>query len=99
MQRISVGVREAKANLSKLLRQVRRGAHVLITDRGHPVGQIIPVDKKSLPLASRLEELEYSGILEPVAAGRARGARLPPPLSLPKSIRAQELLQRDRDRL
>ena len=99
MPTISVGVREAKANLSKLLRQVRRGAQVLITDRGHPVGQIIPVDKKTLPLESRLKDLENNGILEPEPVRRSRSARLPPPLLLGKSIRAQELLQEDRDRL
>lgn len=31
-----VGVREAKVNLSKLLREVQRGAEVIITDRGKP---------------------------------------------------------------
>ena len=99
MPTISVGVREAKANLSKLLRQVRRGAQVLITDRGHPVGRIIPVDTKALPLQSRLKELENRGILEPEPVSPTRGARLPPPLLLGKSIRVQELLRKDRDRL
>ncbi len=37
------GVREARQNLSVLLEEVKRGAEVLITDRGKPVARLVPL--------------------------------------------------------
>ena len=34
MQPITVGVRDAKINLSKLLKMVRNGSEIILTDRG-----------------------------------------------------------------
>ena len=39
-----VGVRELKSNLSAVLKEVRAGRIVLITDRGRPVGRILPAE-------------------------------------------------------
>ena len=52
---ISVGIREAKINLSKLLKRVMKGQEVVITDRGKPVGKVVPIPKEHLPMA-RSEE-------------------------------------------
>ncbi|MCI0774033.1 MAG: type II toxin-antitoxin system prevent-host-death family antitoxin, partial [Chloroflexi bacterium] len=38
----SVGIRELKNRLSKYLRAVKAGQTILITDRGRPVGRLIP---------------------------------------------------------
>ncbi|HEY52309.1 MAG TPA: type II toxin-antitoxin system prevent-host-death family antitoxin [Caldilineae bacterium] len=43
----TVGIRELKTHLSKYIRQVKQGSIVLITERGEPVGQIVPVREKT----------------------------------------------------
>jgi prevent-host-death family protein len=43
MQSASVGIRDAKIHLSKYLKLVQQGTEVIITDRGRPVGKIIPI--------------------------------------------------------
>jgi prevent-host-death family protein len=39
---LEVGIRELRADLSRLLRQVRAGEELLVTDRGKPVARILP---------------------------------------------------------
>ena len=78
MSEMSVGVRELKSRLSEYLRRVRAGETVLITDRGQPVGRIVPVGQS---LDERLEAMAQGGLilwsgnrLSPVApVARARG--------------------------
>lgn len=80
MPESSVGIRELKANLSKYLRRVKSGRTVLITDRGKPVGRIVPVEQ---PLEERLQSMMEAGLLvwsgnnlEPMEPlGRVRGER------------------------
>ena len=55
MQSIHVGVREAKISLSKLLKMVKNGNEVILTDRGRPVGKIVPLEEESLPLDVRIK--------------------------------------------
>ncbi len=55
MQHVSVGIRDAKINLSKLLKIVQKGSEVILTDRGRPVGKIVPVKPESLPLLERVK--------------------------------------------
>jgi len=93
MAELNVGIREAKANLSKLLRMVEKGKEVVLTDRGRPVGKLVPIDKKALPLASRIKEMEEAGILEPLTGKGDR--RLPPAIQVEKGM-AQRLLEKDR---
>jgi prevent-host-death family protein len=94
MRTINVGVREAKINLSKLLKRVMQGQEVVITDRGKPVGKIMAVSQDHLSLAERIKKMEEQGLLGPVPKGRA--TRLPPPLPAREDV-AQEFLQEDRD--
>ena len=91
---ISVGVREAKINLSKLSKSVIRGQEVIITDRGKPVGRIVPIPPDQLPLAERIGRMEEQGLL--ARAPKEEAMRLPPPL-LAEEGAAQEFLQEDRD--
>lgn len=96
MANLNVGIREAKANLSKLLRMVEKGKEVVLTDHGRPVGKLVPIDQGALPLSSRIKMMEEKGILEPVTG---KGPRpLPPPIPVEKGM-AQTLLAEDRDRL
>jgi prevent-host-death family protein len=77
---MSVGIRELKGHLSEYLRRVRAGETVIITDRGQPVGRIVPVAQ---PLEDRLEAMAQAGLilwsgrkLEPMApVARTRGER------------------------
>jgi prevent-host-death family protein len=41
-----VGIREAKAHLSKLLRQVAGGEEIVITRDGVPVARLVPVEER-----------------------------------------------------
>lgn len=94
MQPISIGIREAKMNLSKLLKNVQKGEEIIITDRGKPVGKIVPVTQDSLSLAERIKRLERQGWIEPQK--KETQGPLPSPLPLPDEI-AQKYLQEDRN--
>ncbi|MBS3987272.1 MAG: type II toxin-antitoxin system prevent-host-death family antitoxin [Erysipelothrix sp.] len=94
MEKINIGIREAKANLSKLIQDVQGGREIIITDRGAPVAYLGPVKKDKLSLKQRLSELEKAGIIEPP---KKKIKNLPPPLHLPDQ-KAQVILQEDRDR-
>lgn len=87
------GVREAKARLSRLLRDVQRGKEWVITDRGKPVARLSPPSGSDLPLEERLRRLEDAGLIEPL---RRPARDLPPPLPLKKGL-AQRWLKEDRD--
>ena len=94
MQSIHVGVREAKISLSKLLKMVKNGNEIILTDRGRPVGKIVPLEEESLPLEVRIKHLEEQGIIETQAEKTRK--EIPPPIPLQHGI-AQRLLQEDRD--
>jgi prevent-host-death family protein len=56
-----VNIRELKANLSKYLKQVKAGETVVITERGKPIGRIIP---ETGSLENRLAGLVQAGLAE-----------------------------------
>lgn len=90
----TAGVREARARLSRLIRDVQRGREWVITERGRPVARLVPVSTRDLPTEERIRRLEESGLLEPL---RQPARALPPPLPLAKGL-AQQWLQEDRNR-
>lgn len=62
-------MREAKAQLSELLRDAKRGEETVITDHGTPVAKLVP-----FPLAERSQEevwadLERRGLIGPRNTG------------------------------
>ena len=66
-----IGCRELRNQLAYFLRAVRRGEHVVITDRGTPVAKLCPVPhptKNTGPLEDVLYELELQGSIR-----RSRG--------------------------
>ena len=90
-----VGLRELKNRLSEYMRLVRAGEHILVTDRGHPVAELVPPTSAMArdPLAA-LAELERRGLLRPpTAEGRARYPRF---RRLVPTGTAQRLLDEDR---
>ena len=96
MKTMSVGVRDAKVQLSRLLKWVQKGREIILTDRGRPVGRLIPVDTKTLPLDERIRKLEEEGIIERRSDVDDRKALSPIPI--PNGI-AQRFLQEDRERV
>jgi antitoxin (DNA-binding transcriptional repressor) of toxin-antitoxin stability system len=89
-----VGVKNLKNNLSAYLRQVKRGARILVTDRGEVVAELgRPRDEEPGNLPPLFLEWIRRGELRP-----RRRARRPPPVSpvrLPAGT-AQRLLDLDR---
>ncbi len=60
MSEIWVGVRDLKSRLSEYLRQVKRGNTVIITEHGHPVGRLLPIEQS---LDERLKALQNAGMV------------------------------------
>ena len=58
MSNKTVSIRELKSRLSEYLRIAREGGSVIITDRGTPVGRIVPFGRD---LDQRIEALCDSG--------------------------------------
>ncbi|MEW6245030.1 MAG: type II toxin-antitoxin system prevent-host-death family antitoxin [Bacillota bacterium] len=94
MESVRVSIRETKAHLSRLLKEVRRGTEVIITDRGIPVGRIVPVSKQALSVAERVKELERRGLIESQRARPKMDEIIP--LPVPPGL-AQKMLQEDRE--
>lgn len=67
-----VSIRELKSRLSHYLRLTRRGESVVITDRGVPVGRIVPIGQD---LDQRLAAMLESGQAQ--WSGRKLGPRAP----------------------
>lgn len=93
MRTETVGIREAKAHFSRYLKNVAQGMEIILTDRGVPVGRIVPILPDHVPLDLRLKKLEEKGII-----GRESGHRpamLSLPIAVPNGI-AQRFLEEDR---
>lgn len=61
MTKAYVGIRELRDNLSKYLREVKSGRAIVITERGVPVGHIIP---RKASLKERINALVDAGFVE-----------------------------------
>jgi prevent-host-death family protein len=90
----SIGIREAKSDLSKILKKVKNGREVIITDRGNPVAKIVPIISENVLLADRIRRLERLGLMDPLPKKSLK--RLPEPLPAPEGI-GQKYLQEDRN--
>lgn len=87
----TASVSELKANLSRYLREVRRGGEVEVLDRGAPVARLVP------PAVGRdsgiRERLIGTGLLRP-GKGNAATVLESSPLALPVGL--SEALSEDR---
>lgn len=93
MRRASIA--EAGNGFSSLLRHVRQGETVLITDRGRPVARLEPC---LMPGDPRIARLEAEGVLSPprekLDVEALLKARLP---RLPDGVRAGDAVTADRE--
>ncbi|MDH7486261.1 MAG: type II toxin-antitoxin system prevent-host-death family antitoxin [Anaerolineae bacterium] len=60
MTPMTVGIRDLKARLSSYVQQVKAGSMVVITERGRPVGRIVPL---SPSVETRIQELIQVGLM------------------------------------
>lgn len=61
MRQYLVSIRELKARLSHYLRLTREGESIVITDRGVPIGRIVPIGQD---LHQRLAAMQEAGLLQ-----------------------------------
>lgn len=88
----AVGIREAKVHLSHLMKKVQQGMEIIITDRGKPVGKIVPLNIKRVSLTEGVKDLEMRGLIE---EKKPPAKPLPPPIPVANEI-AQKILQEGR---
>ncbi|GIV79174.1 type II toxin-antitoxin system prevent-host-death family antitoxin [Litorilinea aerophila] len=90
MEEATVGIREFKARLSRYLRRVKAGETVLITERGKPVGRVVPVQPGA---EERTRTLTHLGML---AWDGHHLQALTPPARLRRHPTVADLLLEDR---
>ena len=64
MGQASVSIRELKSRLSHFLRLTKEGESLIITDRGTPIGRIVPIAQSGNSLDERLAAMKQAGQLE-----------------------------------
>ena len=93
----TVSISDLKANLSRYVREVRRGSELEVLDRGVPVARLVAAGPGSEGFDESRKRLVGAGVLRP-GAGNARAILDEPPLVLP--VRISDALLEDRtDRL
>jgi prevent-host-death family protein len=70
---MEVGIRELRADLSRLIKRVREGEEIVVTDRGKAVARIVPLDG-----LRRIDRLIREGVVTP--APRPWRGELPQPI-------------------
>ena len=72
MRERKVGIRELKSKLSECVRDVKKGATIVVTERGRNVARIVP---EAWSLEERLDTLRNAGTI--LWSGRRLGAGKP----------------------
>ena len=83
---MQIGLREANQRFSKLIKAVRRGHEVVLTDRGKPVAKITPVETAD-SAESALDRMAAMGLL------RRATSRGPLPPFKPRKLRGKSIMQ------
>lgn len=92
MKKNYVGIREARINLSKLIKDVRSGMEIIITDRGAPVARLVPAESHNLTLEERIRNYESCGLIQPLTAVEKKHAD---PVELPDGF-VQKCIEEER---
>lgn len=89
----TIGVKELKANLSEVLREVDAGGHVRVTVRGTPVADLVrPLEDER---EVRLRRLEAEGVVTRARNPSRSWEPWPEPVSLPYD--STKVISDDRD--
>ncbi len=64
MKKNYIGIREARINLSRLIKDVKSGMEIVITDRGTPVARLVPAQGATLSLEERLKNYTSCGLID-----------------------------------
>jgi len=64
MGQASVSIRELKSRLSHFLRLTKAGESLIITDRGAPIGRIVPMAQTGKRLDERLAAMQQAGQIQ-----------------------------------
>ncbi len=80
-----MGIREAKAQLSRLVQRVQGGDSVTLTYRGRPIARIVPITEPDNTPEAQIDELKRRGWIEDEIAA---------PVALPRLEVESELAQR-----
>jgi len=59
MSAMNVGVRELKTRLSEYMQRVKAGQTIVITERGKPIGRIVPAERS---LEERIQVMLQAGL-------------------------------------
>jgi prevent-host-death family protein len=89
-----IGVRELKAQLSSVLRDVEKGERVTVTSRGRPVAEIVPVVPER---SEAMKKLIAEGKVTPASRPKPKGPP-PPPRKTGRSASAIILAEREEER-
>ena len=87
---MQIGLREANQQFSRLIKAVRGGKEVLLTERGRPLAVVKPI-RGGNETESIVQRLETSGLLRP-----ASKRRVLPPWG-PRSVRGAPVSQTVRE--
>lgn len=74
----SVSVSDLKANLSRYLREVKRGSEIQVLERGVPVARLVGLGPAPAHDPERRERLIRAGILRPGSGDASSILRTPP---------------------
>jgi prevent-host-death family protein len=91
MTQMTVGIRELKTRLSSYLKEVKAGSTLVITERGKPVGRIVPIKPS---VEAQMQELVQSGL---VAWNGRKLSSTEPVVKLRGQKTIAELLLEDRE--
>ena len=93
----SIGIRELKNNLSRIVKRVEAGERVIVTDRGRAVAELVPArpTEKAAPWLSRYATLVSEGVIRPPLT-RGSPVKNWPDIHLPPGTAAR-LIDEDRD--
>lgn len=64
MKKNYIGIRETRINLSRLIKDVKSGMEIVITDRGIPVARLVPAQGITLSLEERLKNYASCGLID-----------------------------------
>jgi prevent-host-death family protein len=85
----SYPVHEAKAKLSEILRRVKQGRSVTISERGRVIARVVPIERpRDLP--ARLRRMEADGVVVRGRKPRAIRPLVKRPGALRRFLRSRE---------